>query len=716
MLKHILLAVGLLAVIVYFFPHPSVSHYKYEEGRPWNYAKLIAPFDVPIHPDSATVKAAMDSLNSTFIPVYTHRRVNVDTIIEIAGARIKAADKVASQGNSNGLLSLFSNNLSDYLSQMDATLRTAYRNGVMADSLAAPFNTFSRSRARMMDGKVLREVSTGNFTTVGALYSRLDSLARLKNMGRQFRNAGLPDLLQPNIVCDIAETNRLYTNDKALITIDRGVIQRGQTIIDNGAIVTSQDFTNLRTYEELLAGQSGESERSDLLLLLGQTLYVALLLLVFMGYVYFFEPDIWNDLRAVGFLMSMMAVFFLLGAGAERIVSGGICVVPIIIAPVLTLVFFNGRLSLMLAVTEALLCAGVTTTFALEFIMIQFAGAAAVVFSLRDLTRRSQILRASVFACAGYMGAYIAIQLMMNGSFDDFSWRMCGFLVLNAVLTSLTYVLMFVAERVFGFISNVTLVELADTNSPLLRALSDECPGTFQHSLAVSTLAGDAAGKIGANTLLVRAGAMYHDIGKMSNPVFFTENQHGVNPHDGLPPQRSAEIIINHVPDGLKRAEKAGLPGLIRNFISEHHGAGKAKYFYITACRQNPDETVDPTPYTYPGPNPRSRETSLLMMADSVEAASRSLKDHTPKAITELVDKIIDGQIAEGLHDDSPLSFRDVGIIKKAFARRIMNMYHSRISYPDEPVTTKNTASAQTENAVAGPDKATDGDSASVTQ
>lgn len=249
----------------------------------------------------------------------------------------------------------------------------------------------------------------------------------------------------------------------------------------------------------------------------------------------------------------------------------------------------------------------------------------------------------------------------------------------------MAYVLMSAVERVFGFVSDVTLVELADTNSPLLIRLNDECPGTFQHSLSVSNLAADAAKRIGANDKLVRAGAMYHDVGKLSNPAFFTENQHGVNPHDALQPEQSGRIVVNHVIDGLRRADKAGLPSVIKDFIREHHGNGKAKYFYYTYCKQHPDEQIDPAPFQYPGPNPHSRETAVLMMADAVEAASRSLKEYTPQAITDLVNKIIDGQIAEGMFDESPLEFRDIHIIKQAFIKRLKTIYHSRIVYPDAP-------------------------------
>ena len=340
----------------------------------------------------------------------------------------------------------------------------------------------------------------------------------------------------------------------------------------------------------------------------------------------------------------------------------------------------------MVLATLSLICAGVTG-FALEYIYLQFCAGCAAVYSLRDLSRRSQLLRTSLFVLLAYYTAYISVELLMTGSLEGLSKTMFIYLAVNAALTSIAYVFMFLVEKVFGFISKVTLVELADINSPLLLRLSNECPGTFQHSIAVSNLASDAAMRIGANLQLVRAGALYHDIGKLNNPAFFTENQHGVNPHDALPPERSASIVIAHVTDGLKIAEKEGLPMVIRNFIREHHGAGMAKYFYLTACKNNPDATIDKAPFSYPGPNPQSRETSVLMMADAVEAASRSLKEHTAEAITDLVNKIIDGQIADGLHNESTLSFRDVSIIKEAFIKRLMTIYHSRIAYPSAPTS-----------------------------
>ncbi len=682
--KRMMLAFAFLVVIVYFYPHPHASHYKYEQGRPWNYAKLIAPFDVPIHPDSAAVSQALDSLQSAFVPIFTRATVNVDSIYNLAVKRMNSLQAPSTLPQITAAV----DKRSRFYAALRQYLTASYTKGVISDTLPSFLEGYSASKMRMLNGKVLQEVSTRHFVRLSAMVQHIDSLANSSNCSRLLQNSGLQAMLVPSIVFDEAENTRILANEKALITIDRGVIQRGQTIIDKGAIISSQDYTNLRTYEQMLQSQNNETQRNDLLMLIGQILYVATILAAFMGYLYFFDPKIWQNYRAMLFLLSMMGLFFLLAALIEAFLPGGIYLLPMAIVPILILVFFNPRLALWTTIAEVLLCAAITT-FPLEFILLQFAAASAAVFSLRELTQRSQLLRTSLFVGASYWVAYISLQLMLNGSFDDFSWRIIASLTVNAVLTSMTYVLMFVVERTFGFTSNITLVELTDGNSPLLRKLCDECPGTFQHSVAVGTLATDAARLVNANELLVRAGAMYHDIGKMNNPIFFTENQHGVNPHDGLSALKSAEIIISHITDGVRLAEKAKLPEVVINFIREHHGAGKAKYFYITYCRDHPDEYVDPAPFTYPGPNPRSLETSILMMADSVEAASRSLTEHTQKAVTDLVNKIIDSQINEGLHNNSPLSFRDVGTIKQAFIKRILTMYHSRISYPDAPTAPK---------------------------
>ncbi len=662
LLKKILVVLAATIVIVYFYPHPEANRYNYEEGRPWNYAKLIAPFDIPVHADSATIIAARDTLDAHFVPIYELNQLIIDTIVgrlpDAPGTRLPQ--------------------------QLASELRSIYASGVVDMHTMDEIAAGRLPKVRILDKNVLSEMSTAAFTSPRDAYVYLDSVITDPELHQYFVRAKLHNLLLPNYTRNEEECSRHYEYDYLTLTADRGVIMQGQTLIDKGAIITSQDFTNLRTYESMLAQLNTRQNQSNWLMLLGQALYVALLLAALMVYLYFFCPDIYTNLRAITFIYSIITLFFLIAIGLNYFVAQGLYLVPMMIVPILVLVFFDGRTALFTTGVLSLICAGVTS-FALEFLFLQFCASTAAVFSLRELSRRAQLLRTSGVVAVTYLVAYVSLELLMNGSVEGFTWRMAAILAVNAALTSMAYILMFAVERIFGFISVVTLVELADINNPLLLRLSNECPGTFQHAIAVSNLASDAAQRIGANVQLVRAGALYHDVGKLSNPAFFTENQHGVNPHDALPPERSAAIVINHVTDGLKLAERAGLPAVIRSFISEHHGAGMAKYFYIMACKQHLGEEVDKTPFSYPGPNPRSRETSVLMMADGIEAASRSLSVHSREAITELVNRIIDGQIADGLHNESTLAFRDVEVIKEAFIKRLMTIYHSRIAYPTAP-------------------------------
>lgn len=661
-LLRIIVCVCAAIVITYFYPHPESSHYNYEEGRPWNYAKLIAPFDIPIHADSTVMREARDSLEASFIPVYEINQQMVDTVIA-------------------GLPKLPGTN---YHNQLAARLRRIYASGVVDSQTRDKIEAKELPKVRILEKNVLSLMSAEKFISPRDIYMLLDSTIADPGLHQYFTSAKLQNLLRPNIVYNATESRRHYDYDYLTLTADRGVIQQGQTIIDKGAIVSPQDFTNLRTYESMLQDRVSKDSQSDWLMLLGQFAYVALLLSALYFYLLIYSPAIFYNMRAFVFVIALLTLFFLLAVALNTFITSGIYIVPMAIVPVLLLVFFDGRTALMVSTVTTMVCAAITS-FPLEFIFLQFCASAAAVYSLRELSQRSQLLRTACFVAAAYATSYISLELLMNGTFEGFSWHMLVYLGVNSALTSMAYVFMSAIEKAFGFVSVVTLVELADINNPLLRKLNDECPGTFQHSISVSNLASDAAKRIGANEQLVRAGALYHDVGKINNPAFFTENQHGVNPHDALAPEQSARIVVAHVTDGLKRADKAGLPEIIKDFIREHHGRGKAKYFYYTYCSQHPDEQVDPTPFTYPGPNPRSRETSVLMMADAVEAASRSLQEHTPESITALVNKIIDGQIADGLFDESPISFRDIPVIKETFIKRLKTIYHSRITYPDAP-------------------------------
>lgn len=686
-LTNTILALIATVVIVYFFPHPENTHYKYEEGRPWNYAKLIAPFDIPIRPDTATMLAVRDSLDRIFVPVFTPAP---EAAKEVTSALLaKWAHQDASMTPSD--------NLKRMRQRAIAVLQNAYRGYVIDEHYAQRVADGSLSQVRLQRDNVVGRKQSGQITTPSLLarhiasainadeYIGADSVSAEKWLDAENFEAEI----KPNLVFNDVTSQRLYQDELNQLNVRMGavisgVIQQGQTIIDKGTVITPQDYTNLQTYERMIDEKVTGGSRSNLLMWLGQLLYVVVIMGGMMTFFLFTQPKIWRNPRAMTFVMLTITIFFLIGMGLDRYIDSGIYLVPFAIVPVLMVVFFDAPAAIFTSAALIMLCAG-AVSFPLEFIMLELMATVAATYSLSELAKRSQLLRTSIFVFVTYMVGYVAIELMLNGSTSGMQWRMVISLGVSAALASMAYILMVAIERSFGFVSVVTLVELTDTNSPLLREFSQECPGSFQHSMAVSNLASDAAIKINANEQLVRAGALYHDIGKMKNPNFFTENQRGVNPHDALPPERSAQIIIGHVADGLARADKEGLPTVIKDFISQHHGKGKAKYFYFTYCKQHAGEEIDESLFAYPGPNPQTREASLLMMADSVEAASRSLTDHTPESIAGLVNRIIDGQIADGLHADSPLLFRDIAIIKAAFIKRLMTMYHSRIVYPDDP-------------------------------
>lgn len=659
LLRTILVALAATVLIVWFYPHPRASQFLYEEGRPWNYNQLIAPFDIPIHPDSLTVQSIRDTLTSRFIPIYNYESKVVDSIVDELPA-------------------------GQYSARLAKLIRSAYNEGVVDVSTIAKIREGKLSKIRVLDKNILSETPTSGFTTPRDIYLRIDSAISDSGMRKYFVASGLHGILRPNVIYSETESRRHYDNEYQTLTADRGVILQGQAIVNKGDIITPQVFTNLQTYEQLLESQYNRENHSNVLTWIGQLLFVLIIFGLLLSFCALISPQVFSNFRAMLFIISAVTVFFIMAVGINAFIPGGVYIVPLSIVPILVLVFFDKHTALFAGTAAVLLIAPITS-FALEFVFLEFCACCVAVYSLRELSRRSQLLRTAAAVAAIYILGYLSLELLMNGSLDGWTWRMPAFLGVNALLVSMAYILMFAVEKIFGFVSIVTLVELSDSNQPLLRKLSDTCPGTFQHSMGVSNLAYDAARAMGANEQLVRAGALYHDIGKMSNPAFFTENQHGVNPHDALQPEQSAKIVISHVTEGLRLADKAGLPQNVKDFICEHHGAGKAKYFYYQADKKLPDDQhPDPKAFTYPGPNPHSRETSLLMMADSVEAASRSLKDYSRESISALVDKIIDGQIAEGLHDNSTLEFRDVKLIKEAFIKRLMTMYHTRIAYPDE--------------------------------
>lgn len=656
-----------VGIILYFLPRKNERQFLYEVNRPWSYSLLTAPFDIPIQLDSIKANEVKDSINNVFIPVY--KRNNDES---------KAAiDAYSLALNANQSVSIYEK------AKLINALKEIYNNGIVDLNTYNAITSGKLSRMRFIEENRIINKSTNNLLSARKAYTTIDSLLKLESLNTPIASTELSKFLAPNILYDSIESNRLYQDicQKAMAPI--GIIQNGERIIDRGEKVTPQLYTILQTYEQMLLERKA-NKHQQIYPVLGQLLFVIILLSALFYYLYFMRNELFANTRAMLFIMLMVVGFAVFSVAMKNTFANGLYLVPFTIIAIMMVVFFDSRTALFCLIIETMLCSCIANV-AFEFIFVQFIAGVTAIYSLKELTRRSQLIQTALLVFTAYSLSYIAVEVISSGTISGIDLRIFGIFAINSVLISFAYILIFVFEKLFGFTSIVTLVELSDINNPLLRELSEECPGTFQHSLSVSNLAYEAAHRIGANAQLVRAGALYHDIGKITNPAFFTENQHGVNPHDALNPLQSARIVIAHVTDGLKRAEKAKLPSVIKNFISEHHGCGKAKYFYNTYCNQHPDEEVDTASFIYPGPNPQSKETSILMMADTVEAASRSLPDHTPEAIENLVNRLIDSQIADGLHNDSLLSFKDVREIKESFISRLRTMYHARISYPSDP-------------------------------
>lgn len=651
------------AIVVYFMPRDSQHKYSYEENRPWSYSLLTAPFDITVYRDSATVKHMTDSVEATMVPIFRRDNAQRSRVV----SAIEANDSLAA----------------GIKARLVSAVDRVYRKGIVSQATAMEIARGDLPEVKFNENNVNVSHTTSGYLSQRDAYAFIDSLFRSPDDHRAFQKAALASMLLPNIVED-REATRLYHETLIQpIVSGIGVIQKGERIISQGDIVTPQLYQVLKTYEATLDKQTHNDRSRRVNTLLGQTMMVALAFTLIFGFLAFYYPERLRQPKRVLPVMLLTVVFFVFPAIVAHMFRSGIYTVPLAILPVILTVFYDSRTSFFVYVIEIALCS-VVASFPLEFMFVELIAGTAVIFSLKELSRRSELLRSAAVAFVGYVLAYVGFELMTAGSLSALSWRLIGYFGINAVLISFAYILIFIIEKLFGMVSVVTLVELSDINNRILRELSQECPGTFQHSMAVSNLATEAAHRIGANVQLVRAGALYHDIGKIDNPAFFTENQHGANPHDALTPLQSAGIIIRHVTDGLKRADKGKLPSVIRDFISQHHGRGKAKYFYTMYCRENPDGEADAEAFTYPGPNPQTREASLLMMADSVEAASRSMTDYSQEAIKALVDRLIDTQVAEGLHNDSPLSFRDIRDIKECFISRLRSMYHARVSYPPE--------------------------------
>ena len=654
------------AIIVWLMPRNTQASFKIERGKPWVYNALSAPFDFPIYKSDEAVKAERDSLMKHYEPYYIYNE-------EIVGKEVRQFYKDYNKGIP-GLPD-------DYLSIIANRLRDLYAQGIMNSSEYAILHQDTSKAIRVINGKDVTSVPVTKINSVVSAYEQIfldETLARHKEV---LRKCNLNDYISPNLTYDRARSEASLNELHNSIPLASGIVQRGQKIIDRGDIVDKNTYNILMSYKKE-TDRREENKQGVSLVILGQILYVLILITCFTIFLTLFRKDYFDNYRSVLMLYSLILIFVVV---ASLMVSHNVLhvyLVPFAMVPIFIRVFMDSRTAFMAHTTMILICACLMQ-HPLEFVTVELVAGLVAIFSLRELSSRSQLFWTAVFVTLAAGLTNLALEWIRDDDLARLHLSEYNYIAINGMLLFCSYPLLYLIEKAFGFISNITLIELSDMNKALLRKMSEVAPGTFQHSIQVGNLAAEIANKIDAKSQLVRTGALYHDIGKMMNPIYFTENQSGVNPHEKLGAIDSAQMIISHVTEGIKLAEKYNLPTVIKEFITTHHGQGKAKYFYVKYKNEHPNDEVDDLLFTYPGPNPFTKEQAILMMADTVEAASRALPDYTEQSIRDLVNKLIDGQVAEGYFKECPITFRDIAYAKTVLIEKLKTIYHTRVNYPE---------------------------------
>lgn len=654
-----------VAIIVWFLPRNEGRMYRYDVGKPWMYGSVIAKFDFPVYKTDEAIKHEQDSLLKHFQPYYS-----LNPLIEKKQVERFLHDY---EQGINGLPK-------EYVGIVARQMQEIYQMGIINTNEYNNIFKDSTSMIRFVSGKNAKSLKVSSFYSTIAAYEHIFANEKLAAQRAILSRCNLNNYIEANIVYDKEKSDAEKNDLLSSIPLASGMVMSGQKIIDRGEIVNDYTCRVLNSFDKEMKRRSSTQDEI-MTTFIGQILFVLILVMMFTSYLTLFRKDYFEKPRSITMLYTMITLFPILVSMMMKHNFFSVYIIPFAMAAIFVRVFMDSRTAFITHVTMILICAA-AVKYQYEFIIVQLASGLVAIYSLRELSKRSQIFITAILVTISSCIVYLALQLMQDNQVFNIDPSMYTYFIINGIFLLLSYPMMYLIEKMFGFISNVTLFELSNTNKGLLRNLSEIAPGTFQHSITVGNLAAEIANRIHANSLLVRTGALYHDIGKMTNPVFFTENQAGVNPHDQLSDLESAQIIISHVTEGLKLAEKFNLPGIIKDFISTHHGTGLTKYFYINYCNEHPDEQVDKEMFQYPGPNPFTREQAILMMADTVEAASRSLNEYTEESISTLTNKLIDSQVAGGFFRECPITFRDIALAKSVLIERLKSIYHTRISYP----------------------------------
>lgn len=660
-----------ILLMVYFMPREKYESIHYEEGKPWEHDQLIAEFDFKVMKAKKQIAAEQDSIRRSVIPYFVYSPVKnqqLQNALWESGMEFDHSVKIA-----NKLDSIYK----DYGIVSDKDASTIEKNKYN-DYVCSSKDGILSSKPNIWELLPVSEIKTTLYRYIPEQYDTLpDPKGKIIN--------AIDQHVIPNYAFDRHRTEETIDSIIGKINPVRKSIVAGQRIINNREIVDAEKFRTIEIYlNEVKKIDDNNEKKNSKMIFYGQLLFVIIIMASLAIYMRLYQRETFESNNKFTFTILSVTIFPILAGILLAIGSTSIYIIPFAIAPAMLCLFINSNIAVVAHMASILICSAMIGS-PYQFIIIQFTGGISAILSLSELSSRSQMFKCTIATLLTYSLTYLCYIMIKEADISKMSNIMYFYFTISSILMLLIYPIMLIVEKVFGFVSSVTLIELSNFNNKLLQKLSQETPGTFQHSIQVGNLAAEAANAIGANSLEVRTGALYHDIGKTENPIYFTENQSGgISPHKALTPIESARVIIKHVTDGLAIAKREKLPKRIQEFITTHHGLSKTGYFYITYKNEHPGENIDDKLFTYPGPQPHTKEQAILSMADCVEAASHSLKEYTEENINNLVDNIIDPKVKNGEFSLSPLTFQDIDNIKRVFKKRLMAIYHTRISYPTE--------------------------------
>ncbi|MEM9075434.1 MAG: HDIG domain-containing metalloprotein [Bacteroidota bacterium] len=661
--KYVLYAIS-VALIVFFFPREGKFKYEFQKGKPWQYENLYAPIDFSIKKTDSEIAEEQRFIRENKTDYYTYDAIVPDEVKASVEQELTSIFKQQSEG------SRFEQRVRRLA---NSVIDSIYAYGILQDVPMAEAIFIIKNNEAIT-------VSAANLVDLSEAREKVQRIIGNQNLRGIPLATSIGRVLEPNVFFNKTLTEKALEEEMSQISFTRGEVSEGRLIIAKGEVVEDE---NLKVLNSLKQEYESELWRGDnfIYILLGYAILVALVLMMLFLFIKQYRSEIFKNNNKLTFIFVNILLMVLATTLMVKNQESYVYVVPLCILPLILKNFFDARLGLFVHVLTVLIL-GFVVPNSFEYMFLQIIAGIVTILTGSELYRRANLFISVGQITLIYIIGYFAFHIIHEGNLEGIEWTLFGIFVLNGLLTLFAQPLIYIYEKIFGLVSDVSLLELSDTNSKLLKELSDKAPGTFHHSLQVANLAEAAANEIGANSMLTRVGALYHDIGKMNNPTYFTENQTtNINPHDDLPPKESAKIIIDHVIEGIEIARKNKLPDRVIDFLRTHHGTTTVFYFFRKQQETEPD--TDPKDFRYPGPTPFSKETAILMMSDAVEAASKSLKDPTYQIIDNFVEKIVKGQMQADQFVNANITLKEIEVVKKVLKQKLTNIYHLRVEYPE---------------------------------